>query len=202
MVAIAGPPPTRSIAPRHVTLPAGAVLTRIYNRDYLGPDQYNGNGPRARFDHHDPGLPRSDPHHGVYYAADDLAGCIIEVFGDRGEIETLNYGVATVTLRRDLLLLDLNGDGAWEAGSVAALTQDADRAATQPWSRHFYDDQATYGALDGLRYENAHNHAQAYVLFERAGSFTVMSDRPLADPSLQMQLFRIADQLHLKFAGH
>jgi hypothetical protein len=145
-------------------LAAGTVLTRIYNRDYLGPDQYNHHGPRARFDHHDPGLPRSDLHHGVYYAADDLAGCIIEVFGDRGEIETMNYGVATVTLRRDLRLLDLNGGGAWEAGSVAALTQDADCATTQTWARHFYDDQTTYGALDGLRYENAHNRAIGFGL--------------------------------------
>jgi len=35
---------------------------------------------------------KPDLHHGVYYAADDLAGCIIEVFGDRGEIEDQNYG--------------------------------------------------------------------------------------------------------------
>jgi len=139
-----------------------------------------------------------DPLHGVYYMADDLAGCIIEVFGDTGVIDLRrNYGVANVRLLRDLSLLDLNDDGAWQAGSVAALTKDSDRDITQRWTRYFYADLATYGEVDGIRYENSHNNAQAYVLFERAGSLDVIDDQHLADPALKAKLFAIADRLHL-----
>jgi hypothetical protein len=75
-------------------------------------------------------------------------------------------------------VLDLTGDGAWRAGSVTALTKDADREFTQRWARHFYGDTAVYGVLDGLKYENAHDAAVAYALFERAGSMAVIMDVP------------------------
>ncbi len=199
MVEVAGPPPKRTPKPRHWTLAAGTALTRIYDRTYLRPAEYNHNGPRGRFDHHADVLkPADDPLHGVYYAADDLAGCIIEVFGDSGVIDLRRtYGVAHVTVPRDMSLLDLNGDGAWNAGSVAALTKHCDRGTTQSWARYFYDESGTYGRIDGVRYENGHNNAQAYVLFERAGTLRVLDDRLLADPALETEVFTIADRLHL-----
>lgn len=144
--------------------------------------------------------PANDSAHGVYYAADELGGCVIEVFGDTGVIETANYGVAEVLLPRDIVLLDLNAGGAWDAGSSSALTKDADRSYTQRWARYFYAESITYGLIDGLRYENAHNDAQAYVLFERSGTLDLERDRALADPGLETELFRVADRLHLIFA--
>jgi hypothetical protein len=202
MVSFAAPPPNRDVNPRHYLLPSGTKISRIYNRAFLQPDGYNHNGPRGRFDHHAVVRPPAhDPNRGVYYAASTLAGCIIEVFGDSGEIESDGYGYAEVDSDRDLILLDLNAGFAWEAGSVSALTQDGDRATSQAWARYFYEQHVRYGRIDGLRYQNAHNHAQAYVLFERAGAFNVIRDRALSDPALASRLYRIADRLRLSFSG-
>ncbi len=196
MVAISLPPPARPTNPRWSLLPVGTRLRRIYNRRRLGPGEYNHNGPRHRFDHHPPGLPTDHLARGIYYAADTLAGCIVEVFGDSGVIEPPGFGVATVELTTDAKLLDLTGSGAWHAGTVAAICQHADRSTTQPWARYFYE---IHVDIAGLKYANAHNNDVAYALFERTGGFHVCDDRALADPTLEDELFAIADQLHLLF---
>jgi len=90
-----------------------------------------------------------------------------------------------------------------EAGSVAALTQGRrSNATTQTWARHFYDDPRTYGALDGSRYENAHNRATGYVLFERARAFR--DERPGRWP-IPPWIWSVPDRQTScisKFAGH
>jgi RES domain len=141
-------------------------------------------------------VPDNDPHHGTYYAALTLKGCIIEVFGDAGTIETGRYRVAIVETTRPLRLLDVKGDGAWKAGSVAALVKTADRALSQGWARLFYAD-ARYGLVDGISYGNAHDDDQAYVRFERAGPPTVVTTCELADPRLEAEVIEIALALHL-----
>jgi hypothetical protein len=198
MVKLADPPPTRPINPRYATLAAGTRLVRIYNPIYLEPNGYSHHGPRSRFDHHleaDP--PAHDAARGIYYAAPDLSGCVVEVFGDAGVIERGALRVAVVEPGRSLRLLDLSGDGAWHSGSVAALTKDADRQLTQRWARYIYEQHTKYGAVDGVQFENAHNAALAYALFERAGSLRVVADFALSDSRLSGTLAQIALDLNL-----
>jgi hypothetical protein len=183
-------------------LASGTRLFRIYNRDFLKPDQFNHNGPRGRFDHHgaSPSTPGDDPLHGVYYAAPDLSGCLVEVFGDTREIELRHFGVAVSATTRELRLLDLCGENAWNAGSVAALTKIADRELSQSWARYFYrDPERYYGNVDGVRYQNAHNDALAFALFERSAPLRLLEDMALAEPALQDELFVLADILGLFF---
>lgn len=201
MVSLANPPPptTRSVAPRHCTLVAGERLVRIYNPKRGVGNGYNHNGPRSRFDHHceaDP--PADDPAHGILYAARDFAGAVVEVFGDASVIELGGRRAAELEVVHELRLLDLTGNGAWCAGSVAALTKDGDRAYTQAWARYFYAEVDLYGRIDGIFYENAHNAAQAVALFERAGELRVLRDMALSE--LHEELFCIADQLGMMIA--
>ena len=192
MVRLAPPPPGRDIKPSHVTVAAGTPLVRIYDPIHLGPATYNHNGPRGRFDHHAPASPPADdPAHGVYYAALTLAGCLVEVFGDTGIIAVDGHRIAVVEPPRPLKLLQLRGRGAWDAGTTAAVTKDSDRSFTQEWGRFFHTD-ARYGSVDGLSYANAHDDAQAYALFERTGSLTVVDDCPLADSRLEAEIEAIA----------
>lgn len=107
------------------------------------------------------------------------------------------YRVAVVELQGAATLLDLCGDGAWSAGSVAAVAKDADRQFSQAWARYFYETAAQYGVIDGLQYENAHNNALAYVLFERVGSLRVHIDIALSDPRLEGELAASALELGL-----
>lgn len=196
MVEIPSPPPTRPLTPRFRTLPIGTSLTRIYGTKYLGPVSYNHNGPRGRFDHHraSSAEPADDPERGIYYAADDLTGCIIEVFGDTGVVDPTGYGVAVVETTKSLRLLDLRGDGAWYAGTVAAVTQDSDRSISQEWARYFYQ---TYADVDGVAYNNAHDNAAAYALFERSGPLRVIEDHRLESPLLKSELQALAIALGL-----
>jgi len=202
MVSIRRPPPDKLPQPRFVTLAAGMRLIRIYSREFLGPTQFNHNGPRGRFDHHAApwSAPAEDPLHGIYYAAPDLGACLVEVFGDTREIEPRGFGVAVTETHRELCLLDLCGENAWNAGSVAALTKIADRPLTQEWSRYFYrDPDRHYRAIDGVRYQNAHNDALVFALYERAGPLSVLEDRALSDRALEDELFVLADLLGLSF---
>jgi hypothetical protein len=192
---IPSPPPTRPLRPRHATLRPESSLVRIYNPLYLGPDTYNHNGPRGRFDHHDPvSVPGNDPAHGIYYCAPNLRGCIIEVFGDTGVIEPALYRVAIVRPTRQLKLLQLKGTAAWQAGTVAAITKDSSRGKSQEWSRFFYKDPR-YGSIDGISYGNAHNDEQAYALYERASQLTVLENVHLSDPRLTAEIDDIALEL-------
>src|SRR5690606_19194993 len=110
------------------------------------------------------------------------------------------FRVAVVQLTRNVRLLDLAEGGAWLAGSVAALTKLADRVFTQEWARYFYEQDGSYGVVEGLRYANAHNDALAYALYERAGALRVVADLALSDPALEPELAAIALELHMVLA--
>lgn len=88
------------------------------------------------------------------------------------------------------------------AGTVAALSKDADRSLTQSWAQYFYDNDTLYSVIDGLIYSNAHNDEDAAALFERAAESltTLPTDRMrLDDPGLRSQLQEIAMQNGLLF---
>lgn len=147
-------------------------------------------GPLHRFDHHPGSGPTRDPcpcpARGVYYAAHDLSGCLVEVFGDDGAIEPAGLMVALPLLRRDLRLLDLRGNGAMRAGTNAAVTKDRERPLAQAWSRYFCDKAGLFGELDGIIYPNAHNDEAAVLLYERAQDTLLCPDE---------RTMRLADEL-------
>lgn len=172
-------------------------MVRIFDPKWLGPTQFSAYGPRHRFDHHRgvQGVPGNDPDRRIYYAAHDLKGCIVEVFGDVGLISVDALRVARVRQRRQLRLLDLRGDAALKCGSVAALAAVPDRALSQEWARWFYEHPKEFGSVDGIAFANAHNHDVAYALFERAeDALEVIANLGLADPLLRSQLRVIAER--------
>ena len=126
-------------------------------------------GPLHRFDHHQapPNAPCVDPARAVYYAGCDLAGCLVEVFGDTRVVVMDGRRVVVAQLQREITLLDLRNNGAMRAGTVAALCQTAERQESQAWSRYFYD-TPVFSAVEGILYLNAHNAAETFALFERA----------------------------------
>ena len=195
MVVLALPPPLRPPRPRHAILSPATDLTRIYNPDWLGPLQFSSFGPRHRFDHHRaaPKGPAVDLERRTYYAAGDLKGWVVEVFGDTGVIAVGTRRVALIRPARDIRLLDLRDDGALAVGSVAALASIPDRAVSQAWARWFYDHPGEFGAVDGVAYYNAHNNDSAYGFFERAEqALECLGHLPLADAALRAPLRRIA----------
>lgn len=159
---------------------------------------FRHHGPLRRFDHHRPaadGAPKDDLERGIWYGGFDLPGCIVEVYGDTGVIVPGERLVATAEVRRDLVLLDLRGRGAMRAGTVAASSKTADVALGQAWSRHFYEERAEYGEIDGLLYLNAHNDDRAVALYERArGALRCPKDRVvrLDDVALRPAVFETA----------
>jgi hypothetical protein len=192
MVRIDPPPPRHPPSPVFHQLLAGSHLVRIFD-----PASHNATatsfrfyGPLRRFDHHRGSVsgPAADPARGIYYAALGLDGCLVEIFGDTRLIEFGEHHVARPRLTRDLRLLDLRGNGAMRAGSVAALAKIADYAQSQAWSRYFYEHEEIYTRVDGLIYLNAHNDDMAIALYERA--FDALTCPPAAivrldDPGLR-----------------
>ena len=178
------PPPKRPVQPVLHALAADKRLLRIYS-----PGQWNNTaltfrrrgGPRLRFDHHrDPEQNPDDQSRGIHYSATTLEGCLVEVFGDDGLISTQDRRLGSLRVDRLLRLLDLRGEGAWNA---------------QQWARFFYD---TDPELDGLIYGNAHNGADAVALFERAdGDLILEHDLALADPRLRSRLLAAAEAVQL-----
>lgn len=178
---------------------AGTALVRVFRPQPYGVTAltFREFGPLARFDHHrhPPRRPAADPGRGVLYAAPTLSCCVVEVFGDGGQIEPAGWYVARLLATRDLRLLDLRGAGAMRAGSVTALSQAPDHSLAQSWSRHFYETPA-YGACDGLLYHGAHNGEEAVALYERAGGSLACPTSavlPLDSPALRPALLLIAD---------
>ena len=178
------PPPKRPVQPVLHALAADKRLLRIYS-----PGQWNNTaltfrrrgGPRLRFDHHrDHEQNPDDQSRGIHYSATTLEGCLVEVFGDDGLISTQDRRLGSLRVDRLLRLLDLRGEGAWNA---------------QQWARFFYD---TDPELDGLIYGNAHNGADAVALFERAdGDLILEHDLALADPRLLSRLLAAAEAVQL-----
>ncbi len=164
-------------------------------------------GPLLRFDHqrgagvdaHGLLTPALDPDRGIYYAGATLGCCIVEVFGDQGDIETGQWCVAGPITTRELRLLDLRGSGAMRAGSITALAKVPDHALAQEWSRYFYE-TAIYEEVDGLLYSNAHNDEKSYALYERAGAALHCPPARvvrLDDPALRPKLLSIARKNNL-----
>jgi hypothetical protein len=208
MVEIKRPPPTREPDPVFRPLPPGEQLLRVwdptrYNTAELG---FRLVGPYARFDHHrgrGSGYrrdPDEDPERSVYYAAPRLSSCLVEVFGDAGSIDFGDYCVASIHLRRELRLLELQEHGAMRAGTVAAISKVSERECSQEWSRYFYEADKSYTKVDGLIYSNAHNEEAAVLLYERAiDALECRSDCTirLDDPSLRAYIDEVAQTNNL-----
>ena len=165
MVRIDPPPPKQTTDPVLHLLPPAATLLRIYQPDQYGTTAcgFRTDGPFSRFDHHEPGCQRS-----IHYSAPTLSGCVVEVFGDTGVVETQGCRLALIRSSRPLQLLD--------------------RDLSQAWSRHFY----TSHAIDGLLYSNAHNSESAIALYDRAeGAISCIRDLALSAPLLRSRLLQI-----------
>lgn len=168
-------------------IPVGGRLVRIFDptRRNATALTFRANGPRKRFDHHrgrgPDREPHDDPDRAVYYAAwspdipEALSTCVVEVFGDTGIVAFSDLAVAMPTATRSLHLLELRDNGAMCAGTLAAIAK-CEHRLSQPWSRYIYENEADYGALDGLIYRNAHNDGPAIVLYERARTALVCPD--------------------------
>lgn len=200
------PPPRTPVDPAKILVVAaspGGELIRVYDpksRYKPGPRTFRFNGPRERFDHHCEiaGAPSDDPHRGIYYAAYDLEGAIVEVFGDPPRIvERGTYRAVRVRLRDPVSLLDIRGHGAMLAGTVAGISGTDARRLTQSWARYFYEHPELYGNIDGLLYSNSHNGMDAIALFERAQPAIANSSLRIAkltSRSIELELLRIADR--------
>jgi len=197
VVRLALPPPDsrRRIRPSHHTLPVGTDLYRIYDPGAPhGPRSgtaFRYRGPFARFDHHR-GTGRRE-RRGIWYGGLTLACTVVEAF-DVGVVEPGAKRLACVRTIRELLLLDLRGRAAMRTGTVAAIAA-GDHALSQPWARHFYENDAVYGELDGLFYLSAHNGQPAVALYERGRDGLELPpgrDAPLSDPVVLAAVRRVA----------
>lgn len=207
------PPPSVSIDPSRLLkerVPVGTTLVRVYNPSAKyspkpGPRIFRQWGPTARFDHHRGGAgpervtpAARDPDRGIYYAAYDLEGAVVEVFGNEPRIITCGtWRVAYIKLSADLELLDLRGSGGMLAGPTTAISGTETRPLSQAWARYFYDRVDIYGPVDGLIYGNSHNYGDAIALFERAKPVierSAIATTGLASPKLELDLLRIAEK--------
>jgi hypothetical protein len=200
LVKIAAPPPTNKPRPVFLNIRANTNLLRIYNPTKHGQTccSFRRFGPTARFDHHrhPDAAPAEDTDRGVYYAAPTLSSCIVEVFGDIGQIVCGDSCLAMVRPNRDLRMLDLCGNGAMRAGTVSAIAK-ADHRLSRDWSRYFYQ-EPIYKLADGIQYYNAHNDEIAYMLFERAETaLECIEEMRLDDDRLRRQLAFIAKRTNL-----
>jgi len=158
--------------PQHHVVQSGAVLIRLFNPRSHGAQalKFRQYGPLSRFDHHRPNPPAVDADRGILYAGQTLSCCLVEVFGDSRVIDVGDFEVAALRTLRDLTVLDLRGEFAMRAGTVAAVCKDSHRAYSQAWSQYFYENSFLYGEVDGLLFPNAHNDEVAFALYERAES--------------------------------
>ncbi|MBS1996153.1 MAG: RES family NAD+ phosphorylase, partial [Cyanobacteria bacterium SZAS LIN-2] len=157
-------------------------------------------GPLRRFDHQQKtnGKPAQNSERGILYAGESISGCIVEIFGDTGIIEVGTWEVALLQTKRTLNLLDLRGDGAMKAGTVAGVCKDSDHGISQRWSQYFYETECMYGVLDGLLYGNAHNDEQALALYERAkDGLKCLMTTPLKNEQLRSEVLLIASEFGL-----
>lgn len=186
---------------KHEIVVAGARLRRIYWPDpyHVTATSYRAFGPRARFDHHRrPGpFPQAaeDSSRGVFYAAPSLQCCLLECFGDEFVIDPTDARLTVLAVKRDLRVLDLRGQAAVNAGTVAAVNQDGDRRTTQDWGRYWYEHPDMAG-IEGLLFAGAHDGDDALVVNERCGdAFEPLLDLPMLDPHVLAEVLVVADEL-------
>ena len=203
MVEIRYPPPTRNISPQWFELKAGTTIQRIFNPTSYGATAtgFRYYGPLSRFDHQSiKNKPVVSKDRGIIYAGLSLSCCLIEIFGDDETIKIQQQKIAYITLKQSLKLLNLRESGAWNAGSVSAMSVDGRRKLTQAWSRYFYENPDLYGDLDGLIFSNAHDGKPAIALYERAASKLLSADvsiLDLNDPTIRETVLAIATRLNL-----
>jgi hypothetical protein len=200
MVEIAVPPPLVQPQPRFYTVTAGTRLIRMYDPTMheAAPTRFRFYGPLRRFDHQIEvdEKPALSEDRGIMYAGDTLSGCLVEIFGDSRMIEVGSWEVAVFEPTRDLKLMDLRGEGAMKAGTVAAICKDSDHKYSQIWSRYFYENKFIYEEIDGLIFQNAHNEETAFALYERCqADLSVLKTGTLKDQALRTQIELIAARL-------
>jgi hypothetical protein len=197
MVQINRPPPKILPQPVIYTLPVRSHFLRLFNPALHNPQAltFRRYGPLHRFDHHreKDGEPIEDKERGILYAGESISGCIVEVFGDTRIIEVGTWELALLETQRALILLDLRGDGAMKAGTVAGVCKDINRGLSQLWSRYFYENECIYGLIDGLLFGNAHNDEMVLALYERAESaLRCLMACPLSDNALRTEVLLTA----------
>ncbi len=215
MVVVHFPPPSRSIAPKFVTLVRNDILIRIFDPTKYDTSaiSFRNYGPISRFDHHRECLQKAvrprvgvrrkgtrtktiDPDRSVIYAGRTLSCCIVEIFGTGGVVKLRRQQVAFITLGDTLKLLDLRGSAAMAAGTVAALSSITERDISQAWGKYFYENPQLYGNIDGLLFAGAHNGEDAVALYERAESKLASAKievLPLNHPNLRDGILFIAN---------
>ena len=202
MVEIRYPPPTRNISPQWFELKPGTTIQRIFDPTSYGSKAtgFRYYGSLSRFDHHNSQKPGIDKERGIIYAGLNLSCCLIEIFGDDEVIKIQQQQIAFITLKQSLKLLDLRESGAWDAGSVSAMTVDGRRKLTQAWSRYFYENPDLYEYIDGLIFNNAHDGQAAIALYERASPKLLSADVSvlnLNEPTIRETVLAIATKLNL-----
>ncbi|RPJ70932.1 MAG: RES domain-containing protein [Acidobacteria bacterium] len=169
------PEPSPDLAGRRLPVrPFAGALYRIH-RLSQSPAHWGRTG-NNRFDDPEAGTPpipgQSGGAFGVLYAAEYFDGAFIETFGDITprlvSAESLQTrGVALVTTRRRLALVDLAGPGLAQLCLDAHIST-ADHALSQRWSRALW---AHPSKVDGIWYVTRHDSDQRSVaLFDRAAS--------------------------------
>lgn len=203
MVEIRYPPPTRNISPQWLELKPGTTIQRIFDPTSYGATAtgFRYYGPLSRFGHQRITVkPKIDEERGIIYAGLNLSCCLIEVFGDDETIKIQQQQIAFITLKQSIRLLDLRDSGAWDVGSVKAMTSDGRRKLTQAWSRYFYENSDLYGKIEGLVFNNAHDGQAALALYERASPKLLsanVSVLGLNEPTIRETVIAIATRLNL-----
>ena len=192
--------------PIFANIPARTALVRIYRHHYTTDTAltFSSFGPRHRFDHHRPTAsgPADDPDRRTAYFGYTLSCCMAELFGDTGVVEYDRRSVAAVQTTRELHLLDLRGSGALRAGVNSVISKNPDRAATQEFSRHVYEQTAVYGLADGLIWFGAQNDETVVGLYERAeGALVVVDEMALDDTRLLTAVSEAATENNLILPG-
>jgi hypothetical protein len=130
--------------------------------------------------------------YGVLYAARDIYGAFVEVFGQITGIRTVSsamlkrYSLSELYPHRPLILVDL-----FTSGCLARIGADsrlfaAERSVARTWSRAIY--QRRDVSVDGILYPARHNHErQAAAIFDRAPGFEIAGTRPWYEPDGQLR---------------
>lgn len=204
MVRIYPPPPNREIAPQYYIIPAGTILKRIFDPTSYGATAsgFRDNGPRSRFDHHNrvDGKLADDPDRGIIYAGYTLSCCLVEIFGDEDLITIGQHELATIKLNRSIRVLDLRGEGCWNAGLNTTIANNDRRGLTQEWSKYFYETPEKYGNIEGIIFSSAKNGEDALVFYERAKihiTLAKISTQSMKDKNLRKEIHLAAKKLHL-----
>jgi RES domain-containing protein len=134
---------------------------------------------------------------GVLYVAADAHGAFIETFGHATGVrfvttaELRARGLAVITARRALRLVDLRGEGLARMGADAQLTSGSDLSLSRRWARAIHDHRRR---PDGILYRARHDPARTCAaIFDRAAA--VLTARRLGPLSTKEHEGLLADIL-------